>query len=106
MMSYDELLEQLPPRLEIPTLGGRNRITILNHGVYGLEVINSKGGAYPLSRQDWTGAKNIRKASVANPWKTAHYMGLHMWTSYSLIHAAALLRHLEELESPQDAHAA
>lgn len=95
-MTYNDLLDLLPPQLEIPTLGGRQSITILNHGPHGLQVINSKGNAYPLDRQDWKGAKHIRSCNPLNPWKTAHYTGLHMWTSYSLIHAAALLRHFEE----------
>ena len=93
-MTYDALLNKLPPTLTIPTLGGRKSITILNHGTGELKVLNSKGRTYTLTRQDWRGARTIHKTHPRNPWNTAHYTELSMWYSYSLIYAAALLCHI------------
>jgi hypothetical protein len=97
-MTYDKLLSRIPPALTIASLGGRTTITILNHGPAGLSVLNSKGRTYRLTRQDWSGAKAIRDSHPRNPWGTVHYTQLNMWYSYSLIHAAALLRHMERQE--------
>ena len=93
-MTYNELLEQLPLTLSIPTLGGRNPLTIYNLKG-GLMVENSKGSTYQLTREDWISAKRIRAAYPRNPWKSSHYSGLSEFYSYSLIYAAALLRHIE-----------
>jgi hypothetical protein len=97
-MTYNELLEQLPLTLTIPTLGGRNSLTVYNlQG--GLLVENSKGSTYQLSREDWINAKRIRAAYSRNPWKSRHFTGLTDLYSYSLVYAAALLRHIEPGEA-------
>jgi len=95
-MTYDEIREQLPPILTIKTLGGRRFLSLHNPPIGELRVINSKGGRYPLTRQDFVGAKAIRSANYRNPWRSALYTDLGEYFSYSLIHAAALLRHVEE----------
>jgi hypothetical protein len=93
-MTYTELLDQMPSTLTIMSLGGRTSLTILN-SKGGLVIVNSKGSTYPLSRQDWINAKRIRSSYPRNPWRTALYSETSSVFSYSLIYAAALLRHIE-----------
>jgi len=97
-MKYSQLQTHLPPSSTILTLGGITSITILNPGAGDLEVVNTKGKTYRLSHEDWIGAKAIRNAHPGNPWLADHYTSPSQWFSYSLIYAAALLRHLERKE--------
>ena len=93
-MTYNELLEQLPPTIFIPTLGGKARLTIINQK-HELMARNSKGSAYRLTREDWINAKRIRNSHPANPWRSALYSEASSVFSYGLPYAAALLRHVE-----------
>ena len=97
-MTYSQLQKQLPPSSSILTLGGKASITILNPGSGDLQVVNTKGKTYRLSHVDWIGAKSIRNSHPRNPWVGDHYTSLSQWFSYSLIYAAALLRHVEREE--------
>jgi hypothetical protein len=93
-MTYAALSGRLPLSLTIPSLGGRKSLTIYNlQG--GIMVENSKGSTYHITAADWDSAKRIRTAYPRNPWQSTLYSGLSEFYSYSLIYAAALLRHIE-----------
>ena len=93
-MTYTALTDRLPLTLTIPSLGGRKSLTIYNlQG--GIMVENSKGSTYHITAADWDSAKRIRAAYPRNPWQSTLYSGLSEFYSYSLIYAAALLRHIE-----------
>ena len=95
-MNHDELRQYLPPLLTIKTLGGRVSLMIENPPVGDLRVTNSRGSSYRLTHHDWATADSIRRANPRNPWKTSLYTELGEFFSYSLVHAAALLRHIEQ----------
>ncbi len=97
-MTYSQLQKQLPPSSTILTLGGKALISVLNPGSGELQVVNTKGKSYRLSHEDWLGAKAIRRSHPRNPWVGDHYTSLSPWFSYSLVYAAALLRHVEREE--------
>lgn len=93
-ISYRELRDALSPILTIPTLGRRTEIEIHNPSYGPLTVINSQGKNYQISETDWNSTCSIRSQNPQNPWGSKHYTGTHY--SYGLIHAAALLREIEE----------
>jgi hypothetical protein len=93
---YKQLREFLPAISTIPTLGGRAEIEIHNPAGGHLMVINSNGGRYHVTEADWNNACAIRGRNPRNPWATRHYTDYHDFTSYGLIHAAAILREVEE----------
>jgi hypothetical protein len=95
-MTYSELRKALPTVIAIPTLGGRADIEIHNPAYGQLIAINSKGSAYQITETDWNNARVIRSRHPYNPWASKHYTGLSSFFSYGLIHAAALLRFVEE----------
>jgi hypothetical protein len=95
-MTYRQLRDSLPTVISIPTLGGRADIEIHNPSYGHLMVINSQGNSYPVSESDWNNACVIRSRNPQNPWKSKHYTGINAYSSYGLIHAAALLRKIEE----------
>lgn len=95
--TYSELLEYLTIPLSIPSLGGKKSLTF-SRSNFGIKVENSKGSIYEISPNDWVFAKKIRATYSRNPWLGEHYSGLREPFSYSLIYAAALLRHIEEVE--------
>ena len=49
-----------------------------------------------VTADDWRNAIILRSRNPRNPWAIKHYSELRSYTSYGLIHAAALLRHVEE----------
>ena len=95
-MPYKQLREFLPSISTIPTLGGRAEIEIHNPAGGHLMVINSNGGRYHVTEADWNNACGIRGRNPRNPWATRYYTDYHDFTSYGLIHAAAILREVEE----------
>lgn len=95
-MTYSKLREALPTVIVIPTLGGRADIEIHNPAYGHLNAVNSKGSSYHVTEADWRNACVIRSRNTRNPWASKHYTGLSSFFSYGLIHAAALLRFVEE----------
>jgi hypothetical protein len=95
-MPYKKLREVLPTISTIPTLGGRVEIEIHNPAGGHLMAINSNGGRYHVTEADWNNACAIRCRNPRNPWASKHYTNYHDYTSYGLIHAAAILREVEE----------
>lgn len=93
-MSYRQLRDALSPILSIPTLARRTEIEIHNPSYGPLIVINSQGKSYQISETDWNSTCSIRSQNPQNPWGSKHYTGPHY--SYGLIHAAALLREIED----------
>ena len=96
-MTYDQLRLDLPAILRIPTLGGKRMLTIQNPPAGNLLAVNSQGGTYQISRGDWESALVLRRRHRGSPWKSSHYCEVGEFFSYGLIHAAALLRHLERV---------
>lgn len=95
-MNYRQLRSILPSISTIPTLGGKAEVRIHNPAYGDLIAINSKGNSYTVSASDWQNASVIRSRNPRNPWASAHYNGISAFFSYGLIHAAALLRYIEE----------
>lgn len=95
--TYGELLEYLAVPLTIPTLGGRKRITVAAFENL-IMAKNSKGSIYRITAADWNTVKRIRARHPGNPWQGGHYTGFHEPSGYSLGYAAAMLRHIEEVE--------
>jgi hypothetical protein len=95
-MTYSDLRKSLLTMITIPTLGGRADIKIHNPAYGQLIAINSKGSAYQITETDWNNALVIRSRHPRNPWASKHYTGLGSFFSYGLIHAAALMRYIDE----------
>lgn len=95
-MTYSQLRNSLPTQFTIPTLGGRADMEIHNPSFGRLIAVNSKGSPYHVTETDWRNACVIRSRNPRNPWASKHYTGLSAFFSYGLIHAAALLRFVEE----------
>ena len=104
-MTYSQLRNSLPTQFTIPTLGGRADIEIHNPSFGHLIAVNSKGSSYHVTEVDWRNAGVIRSRNPRNPWASKHYTGLSSFFSYGLVHAAALLRFMEEndFEAAEDA---
>jgi hypothetical protein len=94
-MPYKELREVLPTISTIPTLGGRAEIEIQNPAGGHLMATNRNGGRYHVTEADWINACAICGRNSRNPWASMHYTNYHDFTSYGLIHAAAILREVE-----------
>lgn len=95
-MTYLQLRAALPSTFTIATLGGRKTIEIHNPIGGDLRAVNSKHRSYLISEADWNHARIIRGKHPRTPWASRHYTGLSDHFSYGLVHAASLLRHLEE----------
>lgn len=95
-MTYSQIRNSLPTHFTIPTLGGRAEMEIHNPSFGHLIAVNSKGNSYQITETDWNNARVILSRHPRNPWATKHYTGLSSFFSYGLIHAAALLRFVEE----------
>lgn len=96
-MTYPELLDYLVLPLTIPSLGGRRSFTVAVVGNY-IMAENSKGSTYQISTNDWITVKKIRAAHSGKPWRSENFCVFHDSFSYPLVYAAALLRHIEEVE--------
>lgn len=96
-MTYSALLDYLIRPLAILSLGGKRSFTAVAVGNF-VTIKNSMGSIYRISANDWCVAKRIRAVYSKNPWRIEHYCILHDSSSYSLGYAAALLRHIEEVE--------
>jgi hypothetical protein len=98
-ITYSQLRNLLPAICRIPTLGGRSEIEIHNPAGGYLMAINSNGGRYVVTEADWNNARTLRSSNAQNPWASKHYTSLNSYASYGLIHAAALLRTIEQVGS-------
>ena len=95
-LTYSDLRNLLPTGSAIDLLGGRTEIELHNSAFGHLLAIKNKQNSYPVKEADGANASILRSSNARNPQAAGQYSALSSYTSYGLIYAAALLRHVVE----------